>query len=266
VTSAWSRYSPVAGATVLIAAALIAIVLYARGSATPPRPSPSPSTTTTVVDTLTHLDLAQTAAVGSGGVANPLKPIKNGPPLTGPAGKPLVLYVGAEYCPYCAAERWSLVIALARFGTFSGLELTQSSSTDIYPNTPTLTFTKASFTSDTIEFQSVETSDREQKPLQQPTAAQESTFRAYDASGSIPFTDFANRQYAVGAGYLPDRLQGLDWEQVANQVKDPSSALGKQVLGNANWLTAAICQATSDGAGPACAQAPIKTLEGQLAG
>src|SRR5438552_15983758 len=27
------------------------------------------------------------------------------PPLTAD-GKPLVLYVGAEYCPYCASERW----------------------------------------------------------------------------------------------------------------------------------------------------------------
>ena len=36
-------------------------------------------------------------------------------------GKPLVLYVGAEYCPYCAAERCAMVQALSRFGTFSNL-------------------------------------------------------------------------------------------------------------------------------------------------
>jgi hypothetical protein len=32
-----------------------------------------------------------------------------------------MLYIGAEYCPYCAAERWPLVMALSKFGTFSNL-------------------------------------------------------------------------------------------------------------------------------------------------
>ena len=34
---------------------------------------------------------------------------------------PEILYMGAEYCPYCAAQRWSTIIALSRFGKFSGL-------------------------------------------------------------------------------------------------------------------------------------------------
>src|SRR5438876_6623085 len=36
-------------------------------------------------------------------------------------GKPVVLYVGAQYCPFCAAERWALVLALSRFGHWAGL-------------------------------------------------------------------------------------------------------------------------------------------------
>src|SRR5712692_8559609 len=46
--------------------------------------------------------------------------------LTG-NGKPEVVYVGAEYCPFCAAERWALSVALSRFGSFSGLHLIHSS-------------------------------------------------------------------------------------------------------------------------------------------
>ncbi len=34
-------------------------------------------------------------------------------------GKPEVLFVGAEFCPFCAAERWPLIVALSRFGHFS---------------------------------------------------------------------------------------------------------------------------------------------------
>jgi hypothetical protein len=60
--------------------------------------------------------------------------------LTSSDGRPRIVYVGAEYCPFCGAERWALAVALSRFGTFSGLRLIHSSSTDVDPNTPTLSF------------------------------------------------------------------------------------------------------------------------------
>ena len=41
-------------------------------------------------------------------------------------GKPGIFYYGAEYCPYCAAERWPVVVALSRFGTWSNLQQTIS--------------------------------------------------------------------------------------------------------------------------------------------
>ena len=40
-------------------------------------------------------------------------------------GKPEILFIGAEYCPYCAAERWSVVEAMSHFGTFSGQIITE---------------------------------------------------------------------------------------------------------------------------------------------
>ncbi len=52
------------------------------------------------------------------------------------ARKPQVAYIGAEYCPFCASERWPMVIALSRLGTFSGLGLTTSSATDVFPEHP----------------------------------------------------------------------------------------------------------------------------------
>jgi hypothetical protein len=43
-----------------------------------------------------------------------------------------VVFVGAEYCPYCASERWPLVMALSKFGTFfEGLRGSMSSTTDL---------------------------------------------------------------------------------------------------------------------------------------
>jgi thiol-disulfide isomerase/thioredoxin len=71
--------------------------------------------------------------------------------LTGAAltdsGKPQVVFIGAEWCPYCAAERWPLTVALSRFGKLTGLGQVRSSPSDIDPNTATLTFHGASYTS-----------------------------------------------------------------------------------------------------------------------
>ncbi len=53
------------------------------------------------------------------------------PPMTLNGKSPAMLYYGAEYCPYCAAERWAMTAALARFGTWSNLQITASSHTDV---------------------------------------------------------------------------------------------------------------------------------------
>ena len=82
--------------------------------------------------------------------------------LRGADGKPEITYVGAEYCPYSAAERWALAVALSRFGTFSHLSGTHSSSTDVYPNTQTLSFYGSSYSSPYVDFQAVEEATNQQ--------------------------------------------------------------------------------------------------------
>src|SRR5258706_4760621 len=119
--------------------------------------------------------------------------------LPGPKALPEVFYMGAEYCPYCAAERWPMIIALSRFGTFSNLKTTSSSSSDVYPNTPTFTFHGATYTSQYVDFVSVETTDRNQNTLETPTAAQQALVNQYDTGGSIPLVDFCNPYSFYGA-------------------------------------------------------------------
>ena len=67
-----------------------------------------------------------------------------------------MVYIGGEFCPFCAAERWALTAALSRFGTFTGLGLIHSSPTDVYPSTPTLSFYKSGYTSKYVTFTPVE--------------------------------------------------------------------------------------------------------------
>jgi hypothetical protein len=42
-------------------------------------------------------------------------------PLLTIGGKPAIVFVSKESCPFCAAERWPLAVALAHFGTWSQL-------------------------------------------------------------------------------------------------------------------------------------------------
>ncbi len=88
-------------------------------------------------------------------------------------GKPEMLYIGAEFCPYCAAMRWSMAVALSRFGTLWPLRGIHSSPTDVFPNTATLTFYKSSYASKYLIFTPVENETVTQAPLQQTTAEQQ---------------------------------------------------------------------------------------------
>ncbi len=221
---------------------------------------------------LTTVPSATLTAVGSGtAYAKSITSIP-GTPLTS-GGKPEVLYVGAEYCPYCATERWAMVVALSRFGTFSHLRGIHSSTKagEPFPGTATLTFYKSSYTSKYLVFTSVEEQTVAETPLQSPTAAQQALLTKYDAppyvsqanSGAIPFIDLGNKYLVAGAQYDPTVLTGKTWSQVAAALKDPASPIAKGANGAANLLTAAICKLTNNKPANVCTSS-ITNLQGQI--
>jgi hypothetical protein len=260
----WS--SPVPIVAVVAAVAVAVTVFLIRGYLQPstPPPTPAPSAESAVVQTITTLDVGRTEAVGAGGVKSPLQKVR-ATALVGPLGKPEVLYIGAEYCPFCAAQRWSLAVALSRFGTLSGVALTTSSSSDVYPDTPTLTFAHSTFSGDALEFASVEETDRDRNPLQTPTADQERIFEQLNSKRSIPFIDFGNRYVTVGASYQPDVLQGMSWQQIADQLAgNPQGPAASKILGVANWMTAGICQQLAGPPAAVCGGPEISQLRSQI--
>ncbi len=190
-------------------------------------------------------------AVGSpGSVVMPTK-IGSGADGRAADGKPLITYVGAEYCPYCAAERWSIAVALSRFGTFSNLSGTHSSATDVYPDTQTLSFYGSSYSRRYVDFQAVEEATNQPaggsyQALQAPTAAQSALMAREDPQGSIPFLDIANRYVVIGSSFSPQVLQGLSRSQIASQLDDPTSAVAQAIDGAANDITAAITNVTGN--------------------
>jgi hypothetical protein len=259
-TPAWvTPLAVVAGIALLVAAFLVI-----RWYTTPLPPKPlTVDATQQVLASITSLPQTELDAAGTGSANNQIKKV-SGTALTGPNGHPEVFYMGAEYCPYCAAERWPMIIALSRFGTFSGLKTTSSSSSDVYPNTPTFTFHGATYVSQYVDFVSVETTDRNQNPLESPTAAQQALVTQYDTSGSIPFVDFGNGYAFSGAMYLPEALAGMSWQAVADSLLQPSSTQAKAILGSANLITAAVCKLTADQPATVCSSSAIQSIEKTL--
>ena len=223
--------------------------LTASGSST----TADPGTTALSPSVLAALSVPAATLDAVGSPSSVVLPAKVGSGATsrGADDKPLITYIGAEYCPYCAAERWALAVALSRFGTFSNLAGTHSSDADIYPDTQTLSFHGSSYSSAYVDFQAVEEATNQQvggtyQALQAPTTAQSALMAQYDPQGSIPFLDIANRYVVIGASFSPQVLAGLSRSQIAAQLSDPSSAVAQAIDGTANDITAAISAVTGD--------------------
>jgi len=239
----------------VVAVAAVGIVVAGLVHKTKPasRSAAAPASVTRAVQNV-PASVQERVGVPSG-LSAPIRIAGDHPPLL--SGKlPQVLYVGAEFCPFCAAERWAMAVALSRFGSFKGLGVTESSTSDVYPGTKTLTFFGSKYTSPYIVFTPVETTTNQRKggayvPLQTPTAAEQRIVNEFDVapytsqSGGIPFIDFGNKVLVTGPTYSPQVLQGLTWQQIAARLSDPTSTVAQNVDGSANLLTAAICDATN---------------------
>jgi hypothetical protein len=185
-------------------------------------------------------------------------------------GKPDIFYLGAEYCPFCAAERWPLVVALSRFGTFTGLRATHSAAGDEYPNTATISFYGSRYTSPYITFTPVELNTNEvvgnfYGTLQKPTPPEIDLTDTFDvppytsSSGTIPFIDFGNRYVQNGASYNPQILQGLSQGEIAAELARPTDAIAQGVDSTANLMTATICRLTNDQPRSVCTDKSVET-------
>lgn len=209
--------------------------------------------------------------------------LKGQPPLTAKtstgATVPEVFYLGAEYCPYCAAQRWSTIIALSRFGTWKGLGNMASYSKDTYPNTPTFTFVKSTYTSQYVVFKSVEeytnylnATTGYYQQLQKPTTAELALVKKYDApkyipgltkanGNPIPFMTFDNKFLVSGASYSPDTLTNLTRSAVATGLTDSTSPVTDAIIASANYQTAAICSLTHNMPSNVCTSPGVKAAK-----
>lgn len=188
------------------------------------------------------------------------------------SGRPVVLYIGAGYCPYCAAARWSIIASLSRFGKFSGLTFGESSVLDVFPGTPTFSFYGSHYTSPYFELQTVElesskmVGNGQYQRLQKTTPTQEALIKKYDAppyvaersKGGIPFILVGGRYMWSGSPYSPELL--ADWTQptVAAWLPTGTGDAAQAILANGNMMTATICAVDGNKPADVCSEPVIR--------
>ncbi|HYW02307.1 MAG TPA: DUF929 family protein [Gammaproteobacteria bacterium] len=194
----------------------------------------------------------------------------SGPRVTS-GSKVGVFYLGADFCPYCAGQRWPLLLTLMRFGHFRGIRYMLSSSDDVYPDTVTFTFYKSHYRSDYIDFIPVEVRDREGKPLQSPTPQQRKIYSRFDAppyaqsTGGIPFV-YIDGQYVLTRPLLMAAdIQHMDWKQVTAELEKRDSALFRKLMPRVNLFTAVLCRMDGGKPDKVCSAPGVAAANGKLA-
>jgi hypothetical protein len=260
-------------AVVVVLGALVLVKLVGGGTKHPTAPAAS-ALSPKVLQEVTQVPPATLDAIGADSVAS-LPHRINAPPLTAD-GRPRILYVGAEYCPFCAAERWPVVAALSRFGSWRGLGATRSAHDDVFPDTATLSFHAAAYTSAFLSFTGVETASNVRQgttyaPLDQLAPADKQIFDRYDAppyvsggAGSIPFVILGGKYVISGASFSPGLLAGKDQTAIAAALRDPSSPIARSVDGTANLLTAALCELTGNQPAAVCGSKGVLAAKQRL--
>jgi hypothetical protein len=225
-----------------------------------------------VVAQITAIPVSVLDKVGDGGFLPDFRlPSGNPPPLVN-GGLPRVLYVGGLFCPFCATQRWPMVAALSRFGTFKGLRYARSSASDTPKDINSFSFSGVTYTSSYLSFTPYETSDRNHKPLDTLPAADTTLVSTLDnqptlpsgaTAGTIPFVDIANRWVLAGASYNATDLQGKTWAEIASAATS-GTGLGLHLDATANWITAALCSVTGNKPASVCSDPVIAGLETRI--
>ena len=268
------------GAVGLVVVIIVALVIVkATGSSsgnasyTPVTPAPA-----SVVHDVTTIPESVYNTVGINSPTIPVSPtivVKGQPALTLNGKTPSMLYVGAEYCPYCAAERWALTAALSRFGTWSNLKITASSHTDFAAETHTFSYYGATYTSPYINFVHKEvysnvpdaSNDPPYTSLQTLTKQESQIATKYSSSQfvsgsqggiSFPFATIDNKAIISGASYNPLELAGLSWSDIAGGLSNPKNPVTQAIVASANYISAAICASSPDAPASVCNSPGVK--------
>jgi len=204
--------------------------------------------------------------------SNVALPTKITPSVPTVATNGVVSYVGAEYCPYCAIQRWALLVALSKFGSFTNLDSQiLSSSTDVYPGLASWSFVGAKYSSTYFTFDPTELTSSTPnnsggyQPLEKMSAAQQRAFNRYNPQGGLPFVDIGNHYVTLGASASPSVLEGLTLGDIGSDLSSASSPVAQAIDGTANYLIAALCTMVQGTTPSLCSASVIRLASKVLA-
>jgi hypothetical protein len=269
------------GVILLVLAVVVVLVVLKLTNSSPAGRTPTPvqQASSALVHAVTDIPTDVFNAVGdpSEPVISNATSVVQGAQTLKVHGLPAVVWVGSLFCPVCAAERWALVIALGRFGTFEKLYTTMSANSVVFGDTATFSLEGAEYTSKTVALSAVEeygnTASHDAPagfaPLGHPNALQSAAMKAYDRAPFanpevLPFVDVANRMIMSGWSFSPGVLSGLTMQDIANDLMVPSGPVAQAVIGSANQITAAICSATGQKPAEICATTAISSTSVRL--
>jgi hypothetical protein len=235
-----------------------------------------------VVDAVATIPVTEYNAVGVS-ITPPVggRHVLSGQPPLVVNGKPGIFFMGDEWCPFCAAQRWAIVAALSRFGTFSSLGSVTSSASDIDPGTPSFSFDGSTYTSPYVSFEAVELASTETDSqgqyllLQSPTPTETRIVDAYEsaavlgpnwAPGSVPFLDVGNGAIFAGSAFSPALIAGRSAQQVAAELSNPSLPGTRAILAAANLISFEICGITGQQPAAVCTSGGVRAAAALTAG
>jgi hypothetical protein len=173
-------------------------------------------------------------------------------------GKPELLTMNLAWCPHCAANSWSLAVALSRFGALTGLRVIDSGTyyctlvsdpcaltpSPCYPHTDGLSFLRARYRSSHLSFAPIVLQDIAGHHVQRPTRKQNSALTSFDRQGQTPAVDIGGAFGFVNSGFSPGALAHRSWSQIAASLAHAHNPIARRIDGLANLFTAAICRVT----------------------
>jgi thiol-disulfide isomerase/thioredoxin len=261
-----SRASLVVTITIIAIVAIVAIFLDIAAHKTAPKPFKVASEASGVLQPAYDVPISTLKSANTLAAVSVGYPIKLAPnplsssPITHKS-TPDIFYYGAQWCPYCAAQRWPLMVALSEFGTFKNIALGASSPTDVYPLTPTISFSESTYHSKYVNFVPIEFQNVSHQTLQVPNPTEASILAKYDAStythigtGGIPFVLFSNKYVSAGAYYNPQLLAGATQKQIAKEIAHPKTIVGESIDKAAYGIVKSICSITHNADTAVCAQ------------
>lgn len=180
-------------------------------------------------------------------------------------GKPHLLMFGAQFCPFCAAQRWSMKIATERFGKWENLLPEQSTgSNEPYLNIPTYNFYQARYTSDYLSLVHIDYADRSGRTLEKSDQLTSDLVNKYNSHGSIPFVLIGGQYSRVGSPFNPGILQGKSFSEVEKALGDSRSEISRSILTDADIMTAYLCKLTGGQPNPVCGTNSVKEFLAQI--